>query len=528
MAVIQISQIQVRRGYLQDLGQLGSGEFGWAIDKLRLFIGNGTTEEGAPYEGNTEILTTNSDLLGLIARYVYRGFLGGYEVVTGPDIAHPVVRSIQDKLDDHINVKDFGAEGNGITDDTVALQHCIDEIYARHSLVTPITTRRAINFHPGNYIISNDLLVPPYCIFRNTGKGSVVIEQVGTSANCIIKTTDATGASSDMYNNELTTDSYLGSIEMWGITFRSSVPDIPLAIIDSAKSVEFTRCRFEGLTDSPVGPGNDRAVLITSVAATSKTTYFSECDFYKTGIAAEVVSTIGIDDIAFDRCTFANVYQGIQVSSANVSTVSIRITNSVFDNIAAHAIRTDNTVNGVVSAFNTYLNIGSNYDPTGISITPVIDFGGDINYSIADIITRTAENNLIVPAIKHDSEYSISTDATNVSRMGHSYQTVGKSVLIEDSSTNLIPMSPKYRAGLITYSIERDDTIRSGTLKFSMNPTTDQAEFHDSYSESSPVGVDLTIEYNSNSGTSQPYIICVADASGQPSAVTYDIKSLIK
>jgi len=528
MAVIQISQIQVRRGYLQDLGQLSSGEFGWALDKLRLFIGNGTTQEGAPYEGNTEILTTNSDLLTLVTRYVYKGLLGGYEVLTGPDRGHPVVRSILDKLDDHINIRDFGAAGDGITDDTVAIQQCINEIYARRSTVTPIITRRAIDFHPGIYVISDDLLIPPYCIFRNAGKGSVVIEQTGTSTTCVIKTTDSTGKSSDMADNGLTTDSYLGSIQMQGITFKSSIPNIPVARIDSAKSVEFTQCKFEGLTDSPLFPISNRGVLVTSVAAASNSIYFSECDFYKTGIAAEVVSTIGVNNIAFDRCTFANVFQGIQVSSNDVSTVSIRITNSVFDNISEHAIKTGNTVNGVVSAFNTYLNVGYNYNPTGVAITPVIEFGGDINYSIADIMTRTAENNLIVPAIKYDSEYSISTEATDVSRMGHSYQTVGKSVLIQDSSTNLIPLSPKYRAGLITYSVERDDTIRSGTLKFSMNPATDQAEFHDSYSESSPVGVDLTIEYNSNSGISQPYIICVADASGQPSAVTYDIKSLIK
>jgi len=434
MAVIQISQIQVRRGYLQDLGQLGSGEFGWALDKLRLFIGNGSIEEGVPYEGNTEILTTNSDLLALIARYVYKGFLGGYEVLTGLDLAHPVVRSIQDKLDDHVNIRDFGALGDGVSDDTEAIQRAIIEIYARRSLLTPITTRRSIDFHPGNYVISNDLLIPPYCVFRNTSKGSVVIEQVGTSANCIIKTTNAAGASSDMYNNGLTVDSYLGSIEMSGITFRASVPNIPLAIIDSAKSVKFTRCQFEGQQDKPVGPGLSRGVLITSVSASSSTVYFSECDFYKAGIAAEIVSTIGITDLAFDRCTFANVYEGVNVASANAATVSIRVTNSVFDVVAAQAIKTDITVNGVVSAFNTYLNVGTNYRPTGIAITPVVDFGGNINYSIADIITRSPANNAAVPAIKHSSESSISTEATNVSRMGHAYQTVGKSILINDAS----------------------------------------------------------------------------------------------
>jgi hypothetical protein len=60
MAIVQISQIQVRRGLQQDLPQLASGELGWSLDSQRLFIGNGTLDEGAAREGLTEILTEHS------------------------------------------------------------------------------------------------------------------------------------------------------------------------------------------------------------------------------------------------------------------------------------------------------------------------------------------------------------------------------------------------------------------------------------------------------------------------------------
>ena len=55
MAIVQISQIQLRRGLQQDLPQLASAELGWSVDTRRLFIGNGTTAEGAPAIGRTEI-----------------------------------------------------------------------------------------------------------------------------------------------------------------------------------------------------------------------------------------------------------------------------------------------------------------------------------------------------------------------------------------------------------------------------------------------------------------------------------------
>lgn len=62
MAVIQISRIQHRRGLEADLPNLSSAELGWSVDTRKLYIGNGTIEEGAPSLGKTEILTQYSIL----------------------------------------------------------------------------------------------------------------------------------------------------------------------------------------------------------------------------------------------------------------------------------------------------------------------------------------------------------------------------------------------------------------------------------------------------------------------------------
>ncbi len=71
MSIIQISRIQVRRGLQENLPQLASAEFGWANDTRKLYIGNGTSEEGAPLLGNTEILTQFSDIFSLSGVYTY-------------------------------------------------------------------------------------------------------------------------------------------------------------------------------------------------------------------------------------------------------------------------------------------------------------------------------------------------------------------------------------------------------------------------------------------------------------------------
>lgn len=59
MAIVQISQIKNRRGLSEDLPQLASAELGWSLDTQELYIGNGSTDEGAPEVGNTRILTEN-------------------------------------------------------------------------------------------------------------------------------------------------------------------------------------------------------------------------------------------------------------------------------------------------------------------------------------------------------------------------------------------------------------------------------------------------------------------------------------
>ena len=62
MAIVQISQIKPRHGLEENLPQLASGELGWSVDTRKLYIGNGTLNEGAPEVGNTEILTEYSNI----------------------------------------------------------------------------------------------------------------------------------------------------------------------------------------------------------------------------------------------------------------------------------------------------------------------------------------------------------------------------------------------------------------------------------------------------------------------------------
>lgn len=168
MAVVQISRIQVRRGQkLSGVGvpQLSSGEFAWAVDTQELFIGNGSLAEGAPYVGNTKILTEHDNLLSLANSYRFRD--------DDPSMVKSVGRSLQGKLDEiEVSVVDFGAVPDGSTDCTQAFHDAFEELF----LKTNDTLKKVLKIPNGVYLFFSDLKIPSRAILRGENQYETVLE----------------------------------------------------------------------------------------------------------------------------------------------------------------------------------------------------------------------------------------------------------------------------------------------------------------------------------------------------------------
>jgi len=259
MAILQISQIQIRRGLQQDLPQLASAELGWSLDTRRLFIGNGTLAEGAPSTGVTEILTQYSNFLGFINAYTFAGTNSGYTSQTGTTALNPVTRSLQSVLDDTVTVYDFGAVGNGIADDTTALQRAITQIYPSTLNNTYSNVQRTIKIPAGNYLISSALLIPPNCTLKGDGKNNTIIN-IGNSANSAIITSD----SLFQYGGSLGASGavYPGFITIQDIGFKSNSTSYAVATIASATDILFDRVQFKGGNYSLNITGNSSIVKL--------------------------------------------------------------------------------------------------------------------------------------------------------------------------------------------------------------------------------------------------------------------------
>ena len=148
MPIVQISRIQHRRGKRTDLPQLAAGELGWVVDEQRLFIGNGTVSDGAPAVGNTEIVTSGSSAFTTALNHTYKGYLGDSTPVTTSQ-----QRTLAQRLDEYVSVKDFGAKGDDSTADITAVQNARDEIY-KDTDKDDTRSRRILFFPAGTYRIN--------------------------------------------------------------------------------------------------------------------------------------------------------------------------------------------------------------------------------------------------------------------------------------------------------------------------------------------------------------------------------------
>jgi len=490
MAVIQISKIQVRRGLQENLPQLASGEMGWSIDSRKLYIGNGTLSEGAPQIGNTEILTANSDVLSAIASYTFKGTESGYTSRTGIDANHPVTRTLQNKIDEQISARDFGAKGDGLTDDTLALQRAIDQVFPVN-FYTSTAVRRVLHIPAGVYLTTSTLTVPPYAKIVGDGQLSTIIRQTNSAADSVIKLRDSRG----QIDADLGTNSAVlpFQIEFDSLSLQNTT-DKDVANINSATDITFNRVNFVGAVTLPVIAGNARSTVtfLDNAGKTQRVT-FNQCQFkqstYAWNITGNVASVLGND------CVFDTLYQGITTSANVVSPQAVKVVSSVFDNIAKQAINATND-SSVTSAFNLFKEVGNSNGVTISSYsanTAVLSWSTANNYSSGDIFERTTSNILVKPTIEITGTTAPSlvqrTTAGSAQSTSGYTETLTSNVWIA-ANTGLVISTTT--TNVIDYSISRGTAYRVGTIKVTQNNGT--AVFEDDYSETTSTNTVLDFQ----------------------------------
>jgi hypothetical protein len=202
---------------------LSSAEFAWAVDTQELFIGNGSITEGAPYVGNTKILTEHDNILELASSYKF--------AAGNPRIPASVSRSLQSKIDEiQVSLVDFlprdirRNEDSGHIDFAPYFNAALDNLFVNVN----DQFKKVLVVPNGNYNIRSTLRIPSRATIRGENQLETILD-IGTNKIVFVSEngTDESFTDSDFpFNIEisnLTIDHSTGQTEITasrGCTFR--------------------------------------------------------------------------------------------------------------------------------------------------------------------------------------------------------------------------------------------------------------------------------------------------------------------
>ena len=468
MAIVQISRITNRKGLTENLPQLAGAELGWCTDSRRLFIGNGTLQDGAPVIGNTEILTEFSDIT-VLSDYTYEDIAVGYAAQTGPTPSDPVVRTVQAKLDDFADVRDFGAVGNGVADDTAAINRALYQLYCREA---NSQVRRTLYFPAGTYLITETIIIPTWAKLVGEGADCTIIQlaesvDISSLTAYVARFGDSlqqTGA--NIGNNGATTPR---NIEISSMTFRSAVTT-DVFYVEAAAQCWFDSVNFVGpLTISSIitdlSTDNIAGVRFnsTSSAVTNQIT-FDKCRF--TGLTYGINTDQQIQGVTVSNSKFDTLYQGIVLGDGIVvdgGATGFRAVHNIFDDVYAEGILYD-AVSLNASAYNAFYNVANNIgssSPTG----PVIRFGTDNNVSVNDMFERSDAQAVTFPRVSISNNAS-ATGGT-LMQLGRYSRANGRTTSVAANQTNAVIItvnSADVKAFRLDYTLTTGEMIRTGSM----------------------------------------------------------------
>ena len=503
MPIVQISRIQHRRGKRTDLPQLAAGELGWVVDEQRLFIGNGTVSDGAPAVGNTEIVTNGSSAFTTALSHTYKGYLEQQTpIVTGA--TGDITRTLQQRLDDYVSVKDFGAVGDDSTADVAAIQRAIDELYrdTDTTVSNDARARRVLFFPAGTYKINASLTIPPFAHLVGEGPDKTIIKN-SASAPAMVTEDDEGQTYGNIGDSSATTPT---QIQISNMTVRTTVAYGGLSI-DNATKVFVDNVKFQGtFVSGGTDSANSKGVTVRSTTVLPcANVVFNQCQF--TGFARLVDMSYDVTSVRFTNCDFSTAYYGALLGaemdgSTNGLTKGprdVQFIGSSWNTIGQQAIYVKPATGAdagtgprnIISHGNFYAEtVGNNFDGVqSISEVPIIQYDNDECTSAFDFFERTDQR---------DTDFGDSTDPSNtppeVQGIGLHRKAVKQITLSDNTST--ATDTGIYLPGFsdkgvrITYKMNRGAKYRTGV--FTISSAGELCTFNDDFEETSDVGTTLS------------------------------------
>jgi hypothetical protein len=525
VAIVQVSRITNRKGLTENLPQLAGAEFGWCTDSRRLFIGNGTLEQGAPVIGNTEILTEFSNITAL-SNYTYEDIAVGYAAQTGPNPSDPVVRTVQAKLDDFASVRDFGAKGDGIADDSEAINRALYQLYCRE---TNSQIRRALYFPAGTYRVSETIIVPTWA--KLVGEGAdctIILLDRSQDLSTLNEYCGRFGDSLQQVGANIGTNGATPprNIEISSMTFQNT-EDTDVFLVEDATQCWFSSVNFVGpLTAQDIAIG--LAVADTAgvrFSGSSNQLTFDKCRF--SGLTYGINTGAQIQDVTVSNSKFHVLYQGIALGTGDLEgagPTGFRAVYNMFDDVYAEGV-----VYGDVSlnatAHNVFYGVANHFSSN--PETPVIRFDDDNNVSFSDMFLRSNTDAVIQPRVAVTGG---SNSTATVMQLGRYARQSGLTTALPAGVTTAFLQVNRsdVKAFRVDYTMVDGEFIRTGAMTIAAKGGSGAGtslSYSDDYTENSTSAAAMSAVMSTISGNDVVSVRCTTPG-GSAITLTYSVAHL--
>lgn len=461
MAVVQISKIQVRRGLKNGatgIPQLSNGEFAWAVDSQELFIGNGAINEGAPEVGNTKILTEHDNLLEFLETYRFSQ--------TDPAFTASIERTFQTKLDEYVSVKDFGAKGDGIVNDTTAFQNALTALFRNANT----GYRKKLYIPTGVYKISSALYIPSNAVIEGESKVNTVIN---LTQNVAFETSTGTRPGSFSTGNVPT------NISISNLTFNTTTNKIDITSVTNAT---FTNVIFKGsynLTNGVVTATPAVSFNNTVFSLITDKIKFNSCLFNQTAIGISGAQTgTFTTNFEFNDCEFDVCYKAIFFTGTLNQINRWYFTRCNFSSIHTQAVHFTNGTGSNIYKSN-FVSCGNGINNDTLPAHPIVKFDQIGNNNVDDcqfsrtqtVLDNISSGTVSIPEVLNGK----------VSLLG----TYSKNIVLTNAPLVLAVFSSSVSTVELDYTLKLGTNVRTGTVTVSGDIDLQTTVITDNYSYTS-------------------------------------------
>ena len=321
---------------------------------------------------------------------------------------------------------EYPKAGDGTTDVTADINRALYQIFCRD--INP-SIRRSLFFPAGTYIITDTLLIPPYCKLYGEGSDStiisfniqpwtdtisyasgVLVEDSGSYYRSLASVPIGTPISSATYWAAESLPEYMfrttdslqqtgvnigtggalppGFVEMSGIKFVANTPTGG-ALIEAAVNCSFDNIGIEGNgTTSTLTTATDNTAGVsfnsTGSYIVSNITW-NNCQF--TNMVWGVKTDEEAEGVTVSNCLFDTMYQGVylgNIVAPAIGPTGFRIVQNKFDNVYAEGISIVN-VGMNCSAYNAFYDVGNHFNGLASPATYNINIQTNNNISVGDM-----------------------------------------------------------------------------------------------------------------------------------------------